>query len=214
MCQAIIVIPRNKKVVEQLIELQIRRGIFQEEIEKFRKKFNIKKLGSTATLELEKQKTEFGHVWDVYLHQMLQRLGLHRQWSLVVIEYITTGRYSIENDPEGIAIYKETDDCRAFRVDNLHIDIHMSTTKTDMINAWDSIEKYFKGHKTKERTTLNFERDEYIFVLHEEKKLPYKEIQKIISDNYREILTDSHLRSIVDKQKKKLQKHRTLYFKK
>ena len=44
--------------------------------------------------------------------------------------------------------------------------------------------------------------------------MSYKEIVSVISDNFGEILDLGHLKSIVSKQKGKIAKDRTLYYKK
>jgi hypothetical protein len=214
MRQPIILLPRNKKVVKQLIELQVNRDDFQEETKRFREKYEIEELSEkTKSRFLTHKKNDF-HVWESDLYMMLQRLSLPPQWKLTVFDYLTTGKYSADADPEGITFFKDITDCPAYTQEDWLIGIHPSTTRQDLIDAWDDIEKYFKGKKTKAPSSKNFERDEYIYNLRVEKNLTYAKIRTLVSENYRDYLDDSHMRSIVDKQKKKIQKHRTSYLKK
>lgn len=214
-----LIISRGKKAIEQDIEFRIRRKDFQDRVKAFREKYKITNLSEETRENVFSQYNKWGkeHIWLTDLVTMIDELGLHQEWQPIVFDYITTGKYSIDDDPEGIKIYEEKMELLKITRRDFLIKIYPSTGIEDIKRAWPQIKKYIGQTKSsKPKISENFKRNEYIYHLREEEKLPYSTISGMVGKKYgmEHTLDENHLSSIVAKEKKKLKKIHTSYIKK
>ncbi len=204
-----LMIPRNKAVVKQMIELQFSNKDFLNEIKIFRKKWNIK-VFSEETLKkyvkLIEGPTSKGGRFHVNIYHVLRNFNLNDEWYPILLNYITKNSFASSSDPECIVFQTETMFFKPINFTKIdyYLKVHPTTTKNDLLGAWSKVQKIIKGNK-KLKPIENFDRNMYIFDLKSQGKKS-DEIRKIIGENYSEFIEDSEITNIYSKIKKKITK--------
>ena len=206
-------IPRKKAIVRQILEMQFTKPEFKKEIEHFREKWKInytkpEGLDRVNSLldDLEKD-SSIGLSFHHDLYDIIRKFNLTNSWYIAIFNYIGTNKCDPSHDPEAIIAYKDLfEDLPKKQLPQYGLELNSNVRKQDLMNAWKEIETFVKNDVEikGQRVAENFDRDQLIYQLRENKKLGYKEIQAVILNNYEDTPDEGHLRSIVSKYKKRI----------
>jgi len=185
-----IILARDKSKFQQKFELLKLWPDFENGITYFRKKWGVN-LDNQKIIEIDtNDQKEF--------EKFLKKHKLTNEWNYLISIYIQTGEFEKMGDPGGIQI--QIDPKKRFA----NIKVYPETTLLDIKKAYKIVTRELKDGKIIKTTPAkNFERDNFIYELRTNKRKSYKEIRKLIGDNYNDFLDDNHLGRIIDKVKKR-----------
>lgn len=205
-----LMIPREKIVVRQMIELQFSNKDFLNEITKFRNKYKITYFGNDILEKYKKivqKQTKEGMSFHVEIYDILRNFHLNDEWYPIIFEYITKNKYSLSSDPECMVL--ETEELylplNKWNKKDFYIKVHPSTTKRDLIHAWGTVKDIIKN-KSKLRPIKYFDESTFIYDLKTQGK-KNREIRKLLTENYNKSFSDSEISKVYIEMKKRIDKN-------